>query len=463
MENTIVAIGTALGEGGIGIVRLSGPKSEFIIHKLFLPANPVNWEKRQSHRLYLGRFKQDPEEDVFLDEVLVVIMKAPNSYTGEEMAEIHCHGGILAVSSILEAALAMGAVLAKPGEFTKRAFLNGKLDLTQAEATLDLIRASSEAGLKVAASQLEGNLAKKIGSLQAQLIRIMAFFEAKIDFPDENIEGLTDQEIENNFIILIKELEKLLKGFNQGKILQEGLKTVIFGKPNVGKSSLLNALLGKERAIVTDIPGTTRDLIIETVHIGGIPLKLIDTAGIRLTEDLVEKIGVKKTKDTLQEADLALLVLDGGTELMESDYLVFQLAKNSQVPFLILLNKIDLEHQVINKEQLERISNGVKVLEISTLKGQGLMELEDEIEGLFNLGEIKFEEAPLLTRMRHAESIKNALKHSAEALDSFKKGYPEDFLTIDIKSAYDYLAEIIGRGAEEEVLDKIFAEFCIGK
>lgn len=463
MNNTIAAIGTALGEGGIGIVRLSGPASETIIEKLFVPANPLNWENRQSHKLYLGHFKKNPQENIFIDEVLVVIMKEPNSYTGEEIAEIHCHGGLLAVSSVLESVLAMGAVLAEPGEFTRRAFLNGKLDLTQAEATLDLIRAGSEAGLKIAASQLEGNLTKKINFLQEELLKIIAFFEVKIDFPDEEIDDLSNLELENKLNNLIKELEKLLKGYNQGRIIQEGLKTVIFGKPNVGKSSLLNAILGKERAIVTHIPGTTRDLIIETVYLGGIPIKLIDTAGVRLTEDLVEKIGVEKTKETLQEADLALLVLDGSSELGESDYLVFEMAKEIQIPLIVLLNKIDLENQIINKEQLERVFNKGKILEISALKGQGLNELEDEIKLLFNFGKIRYGEEPILTRIRHRDAINNALKHIKETLDYLKLGYPEDFLTIDLKAAWDCLAEVIGQNAGEEILDKIFAEFCIGK
>jgi len=461
--DTIAAIGTALGEGGIGIVRISGPRSEQIINELFIPSKPENWKRKESHRLYLGHFRKGGEKKVIIDEVLVTIMKAPQSYTGENMAEIHCHGGALIMKTILEEVLATGAVLAEPGEFTKRAFLNGKLDLTKAEATIDLIRASSEAGLKIAASQLEGNLAKKITVLQEQLLKILAFLEATIDFPEEELPGLADKEIEAGLKSLIASLEELAEGFKQGQIIREGLKTVIFGKPNVGKSSLLNALLGRERAIVTDIPGTTRDLIMETIYLEGIPVKLIDTAGVRLTEDLIEIIGVEKTKETLKEAELAFLVLDGGAELGENDFLVFELAKELDIPFLILLNKVDLRDQVLKKGQLETVFAGVNILEISALKGYGLSELGEEIKKLFDLNKLNFRESPLLTKMRHFESVKKSLKHLTEALDALQQGYPEDFLIIDLKAGYDYLAEIVGKDADEEVLNKIFADFCIGK
>ncbi len=459
---TIAAIGTALGEGGIGIVRVSGAQSEYIVNKLFSPSKQKNWKKGESHRLYLGYLKKSSDESI-IDEVLVTIMKAPRSYTGEDMAEIHCHGGVLIINTILEEVLEAGAVLAKPGEFTRRAFLNGKLDLTQAEATLDLIRASSESDLRMAASQLEGNLAKKIFALQERLLKIIAFLEVAIDFPEEQIDGLSENEITIELNDLTKSLEKLIQGFRQGQIAREGLKTVIFGKPNVGKSSLLNALLGKERAIVTDVPGTTRDLIIETIYLEGIPIKLIDTAGVRLTDDIIEIIGVEKTKETLREADLAFLVLDGGTELGDNDFLVFELAKELEIPFLILLNKVDLKKQIIKKEQLEASFKGIKILEISALKGYGLAELGSEIKGLFGLKQLNIEEEPLLTKVRHLESVKNALKHLKDAISSFNQAYPEDFLVIDLKSSYDYLAEIVGKATEEEVLDKIFADFCIGK
>ncbi|NLL19796.1 MAG: tRNA uridine-5-carboxymethylaminomethyl(34) synthesis GTPase MnmE [Clostridia bacterium] len=463
MEDTIGAIGTALGESGIGIVRLSGPDSEHIIEQLFIPVNRENWSRRQSHRLYLGHFRKSGSGQEVIDQVLVVIMKGPHSYTGEDVAEIHCHGGYLVVRSVLEAVLNQGARLAEPGEFTRRAFLNGKLDLAQAEATIDLIRSKSRTGLAIAVGNLDGKLSQLIDYCQEELLRILAYCEASIDFPEDEIEVMQPEEIEEIITSVINRLERLLADFDKGRLLQDGVKTVILGKPNVGKSSLLNAILGRERAIVTDIPGTTRDLIEEYVDLGGIPLRMVDTAGIRPTEDLVEKIGVEKTKEVLKEADLALLVLDAATGLTDNDQLVWQLAKEAGVPLIVLINKVDLDEVAIGREQLKQMDSGLTVLEISALSGYGLPALEEKVQEMVGLGEVRWEGEPLITRLRHRQAVTKAVDHLKQLLVSLEQGLPEDFLTIDLRGAWEALGEINGKTVGEDVLDRIFAEFCIGK
>lgn len=463
MEDTIGAIGTALGEAGIGIIRLSGSESEQIVDKLFVPVNRENWRRRQSHKLYLGHIRKSSDEPDIIDQVLVVIMKGPNSYTGEDVAEIHCHGGYLAVKSVLEAVLNQGARLAEPGEFTRRAFLNGKLDLAQAEATIDLIRSKSMGGLTVAVGNLDGKLSQVIDHCQEELLRILAYCEASIDFPEDEIEVMLPEEIEEIVTDLINRLKKLLAGFNKGRLLRDGVKTVILGKPNVGKSSLLNAILGRERAIVTDIPGTTRDLIEEYVDLGGVPLRIVDTAGIRPTEDLVEQIGVEKTKEVLREADLALLVLDAATGITDNDQLVWQLAREAGIPLIVLINKIDLDSVVIDKDQLEKMFSGLTVIEISALSGYGLPDLEEKVQAMIGLGEVRWQGEPLITRLRHRQAVIKAVDHLKQLLVSLEQGLPEDFLTIDLRGAWEALGEINGKTVGEDVLDKIFSEFCIGK
>jgi tRNA modification GTPase len=463
MGDTIGAIGTALGEAGIGIVRLSGPDSEQIVDQLFIPLHRENWNQRQSHRLYLGHLRKSSDETEVIDQVLVVIMKGPHSYTGEDVAEIHCHGGYLVVRSVLEAVLNQGARLAEPGEFTRRAFLNGKLDLAQAEATIDLIRSKSRTGLAVAVGNLDGKLSQLIDYCQEELLRILAYCEASIDFPEDEIEVMLPEEIAEIVTSLINRLEKLLADFDKGRLLQDGVKTVILGKPNVGKSSLLNAILGRERAIVTDIPGTTRDLIEEYVDLGGIPLRMVDTAGIRPTEDLVEKIGVEKTKAVLKEADLALLVLDAATGLTDHDQLVWQLAREAEIPLIVLINKVDLDGVSIDKEQLEKMDSGLTVLEISALSGYGLPALEEKVQAMVGLGEVRWDGEPLITRLRHQQAVTKAVDHLKQLLVSLEQRLPEDFLTIDLRGAWEALGEINGKTVGEDVLDRIFAEFCIGK
>lgn len=465
MEDTIAAIGTAVGESGIGIVRISGPESEKVVERLFVPKNKEHWERRVSHKLYLGHIRKGPGEDEILDQVLVVVMRRPRSYTGEDMAEIHCHGGFLAVRSVLQAVLRAGARLAEPGEFTKRAFLNGKLDLAQAEALIDVIRAKSLPGLQLAVSQLDGKLSQEIDACQQELLRILAHLEAAIDFPEDEVEAMPPGEMEEIAQMVRRRLEKLAAGFDRGRVLQEGLKTVILGKPNVGKSSLLNALLGRERAIVTDIPGTTRDLIEEYIDLGGVPLKLVDTAGVRFTEDLVEKIGVERTKAVLKEADLVLFVLDAATGVTENDELVWHLIQEAGVPRIILLNKVDLETAVMDVKELREklVGPGETVIEISALTGYGLPALEEKVKDMIGLGEVRFDQEVLVSRLRHRESLQKAMAHLDEFLQGLHQGLPEDFLTIDLRAAWEALGEISGKSIGEDVLDRIFAEFCLGK
>lgn len=463
MEDTIGALGTPLGESGIGIIRLSGANTEKIIEELFVPHKPENWQRRESHKLYLGHFRQGVGQEQLIDQVLVVIMKGPQSYTGEDMGEIHCHGGFMAVTGVLDAVLAGGARLAQPGEFARRAVLNGKLDLAQAEATIDLIRAKSKSGLSSALANLEGRLSRAIREYRQELLRILAHCEAAIDFPDEEIQVLSPTEIKNIVIDVKNNLKALIASHHQGRIFQEGLKTIILGKPNVGKSSLLNALAGEERAIVTNIPGTTRDLIEEFINLGGIPLQLIDTAGIRPTEDLVEKIGVEKTKAILQDGDLALLVLDAGTGITEQDELIFSLVEKAEIPLLVLLNKIDLADPVLDTQNIRNSFPQVEVLGISALTGYGIPGLTEKITKMMELGAVTADPSALLTRRRHVESLTIGVQHLREVINGLELGLPEDFLTIDLKGAWEALGEITGETIGEDVLDKIFAEFCIGK
>lgn len=465
MEDTIAAIGTAVGESGIGIIRISGPDSERVVEQLFVPKNQGHWNQRVSHKLYLGYIRKGPGTDEILDQVLVTVMRQPRSYTGEDMAEIHCHGGFFVVRSVLEGVLRAGVRLAEPGEFTKRAFLNGKLDLAQAEAIIDVIRAKSLAGLQMAVSQLDGKLSQEIDSCQEELLRILAHLEAAIDFPEDEIEAMGAGEMEEAARAVLQRLTKLAAGFDKGRVLQEGLKTVILGKPNVGKSSLLNALLGRERAIVTDIPGTTRDLIEEFIDLGGIPLKLVDTAGVRVTEDLVEKIGVERTKAVLREADLVLFVLDAAAGITGNDELVWQLIRETGVPRIILVNKVDLNSARLDLREIrERFGDREEtVIEISALTGYGLPALEEKVRLMVGMGEARFDQEVLVSRLRHRESLQKAMDHLEGFLRALHKGMPEDFLTIDLRSAWEALGEINGRTVGEDVLDRIFAEFCIGK
>jgi len=460
MDDTIAAIATPPGEGGIGIIRISGSEAFSIINRIFQPKNAARWATQKSHQIYLGKIVRHKPKKVVLDEVLVTLMRGPHSFTGEDVVEINCHGGYLPLKLILQLVLEQGARLATPGEFSKRAFLNGRLDLSQAEAIIDVIRAKTEKGLDVALSHLEGKLKEVIDSLSDKIIRILAYLEASIDFPDDEIEAMSREEMLASLDDCLGDIAKLLKGFQTGKIYREGLKTVIIGKPNVGKSSLLNALLKENRAIVTDIPGTTRDVIEEYLNIGGVAIKIIDTAGIRQTEDLVEKIGVEKTIELISQADLVLIVVDAATGLTEEDYQVIELVKQAEKKFLLLVNKIDLKQ---NLNQDLELGAEDKFLTISAKYGQGLEKLEQAIQDLVGSGELKTDSAYMITRERHYESLRRAKKHLEDTKSALLSNLSYDFLTIDLKAALTALGEINGQTASEDIIDRIFKDFCIGK
>ncbi|KGG80080.1 tRNA modification GTPase MnmE [Caloranaerobacter azorensis H53214] len=457
--DTIAAVATAPGEAGIGIVRISGEKALEIVDKIFRTKKERKLSDFQERRLTYG-YIVEPDTGKKIDEVLAVYMKAPYTYTKEDIVEINCHGGMIPVRRILEIVLENGARLAEPGEFTKRAFLNGRIDLSQAEAVIDLIRAKTDSSFDVSFNQLEGGLSKEINEIREILLRMLANIEASIDFPEEDIETMTYEGLLDEGNNVLKRIEKLLDTVYTGKILREGLKTVILGKPNVGKSSLMNAILRENRAIVTDIPGTTRDIIEEYVNIKGIPLKIIDTAGIRETEDVVERIGVERAKSLLEEADLVIVLFDVSKELTEEDMEIARLVKNKKV--IVLTNKIDLP-PVVSREEIEKILPGKKIIETSIIKGEGLEVLEDSLKEMFFAGEIKIKDNTIVTNARHKSLLLKAKKNIEEAIESIEMGMPIDCIEVDVKDCWENLGQITGDTVTEDIIDKIFEEFCIGK
>lgn len=454
--DTIAAISTPLGEGGIGIVRISGPQAVKIASEIFISPKGKDLQNVKSHTIHYGLIV-NPDTNEKVDEVLLSIMRAPKTYTTEDIVEINCHGGYITLKKILDLILKRGARLAEPGEFTKRAFLRGRIDLSQAESVIDLIRAKTEEAQKIALEHLSGKLSEKINQLRDRLMRICAHIEAYIDFPEEDIDGLTSREIEEEIGSLIGEIEKLIEGYEEGKIYREGVKAAIVGKPNVGKSSLLNALLMKERAIVTEIPGTTRDIIEEYVNIKGIPLKILDTAGIRESHDLVEIEGIRRTLKAVDDADLILLVLDLSREIDELDYLIMDRLSNKKV--IVVLNKRDIRSSNFNLP--EKLKDYPKV-EISALKGDGVNELKEVIFNSVITGK-QYHEGVLVTKLRHKVALEGALGALQNALESFKKGEPLEIPAMFLREGLNYLGQIIGVVTTDEILDIIFSEFCIGK
>lgn len=456
---TIAAISSAVGEAGIGIVRMSGKNSLCILEKLFNRKNKGKPYSMENRKLTYGHIV-DPSDDSIVDEVLVVYMKSPYTYTREDIVEIYCHGGIISVKRILELLLDNGARLAEPGEFTKRAFLNGRLDLSQAEAVIDLIRAKTEKSYDVSLNQLEGSLSSKIKEIQNILLNMIAHIEVSIDFPEEDVEEVTYDELKVNANVVHEDIEKLLKTSDRGKILREGLSTVILGKPNVGKSSLLNAILRENRAIVTDVPGTTRDIIEEYVNIEGIPLKIIDTAGIRDTEDLVEKIGVDRAKEVVEDADLIIGIFDASRELTEEDEEIIELIKERQS--IVLLNKTDLPN-VYNSESLAKILGNEKIINTAISKGEGIDELEKTIIDMFYRGDVEVKDEVMVTKLRHKDQLLKANKNIVDAINGIELNVPLDCLEVDVKNCWTNLGEISGDTVSEDIIDKVFSEFCIGK
>lgn len=464
--DTIAAIATGLSASGISIIRISGEDALNIIDRIFYKKrkelvhdssyiNPKLSEEN-SHTMNYG-FIYDG--DILIDEVMVAIMKAPRSYTRENVVEINCHGGIVVTKLVLETVIKYGARPAEPGEFTKRAFLNGRIDLSQAEAVIDILNAKNEYALKNSLNQLKGNILEKIKEVRANIIRDVAFIEAALDDP----EHITMDHFSDELMVRCKEnlndLRYLLDNSDNGRIMKEGIQTVILGKPNAGKSSLLNNLLREDRAIVTDIAGTTRDTLEETINLNGLSLNIIDTAGIRDTEDVVEKIGVDKAKEIATKADLIIYVVDGSRELDENDEKIIELIKNKKA--IVLLNKIDLNMIIDSKELKER--TGKQVIEISAKESIGITLLEDEIRKMFFEGNLSFNDEIYITNIRHKTAIQDGIKSLEQVCISIESGMPEDFYSIDLMNAYEVLGEIIGESVGEDLVNMIFSEFCMGK
>lgn len=454
--STIAAISTAPGNAGIGIIRLSGEKCFEIIEKIFVPKkkSPV-----VGYSMKYGKIINSQTKEV-IDEVLVSYFVAPRSYTTENMCEINSHGGTIIEHKILEECLKNGAVLAEPGEFTKRAFLNGRIDLSQAEAVIDVINAKTDKEARVAERQLEGSLSRNIKKIQDEILDLMADIEASIDYPEYDIEETTNKKIENVMQDVKIKLEKLEESFRNGKIIKEGIRTAIVGKPNVGKSSLLNLMLGENRAIVSNVEGTTRDTIEEYINIKGVPLKIIDTAGIRKTNDEVEKIGVEKSLNISNTAELIIAVFDDSREFDEEDKKIVELIKNKQA--IILINKTDMKKKlIINNEEIKNLNKDI--IEFSTIEEKGLDELYNTIENMFKLNQIDSDNSEIITNERQKQHILKAIEAEEKAMESAKANMPSDITAIAIKQILEELAEITGQSASEDIINEIFKKFCLGK
>lgn len=456
-EDTIAALSTPYGTGGIGVIRVSGESSFDISAKLFSSSKAM--EDIPSHTVTHGKIT-DPETKEMVDEVLLLKMKKPNTFTREDVVEIHCHGGIVVINRVMELLFKYGARPAEAGEFTKRAFLNGRIDLSQAEAIIDLINSKTVESSRAAVSHLEGRLSNKLKLLREDLVELLAHIEVTVDYPEHDIEEITGEKVYEGLKQIRAELADLAKTFDRGKLLREGINIVIAGKPNVGKSSLLNQLAGSSRAIVTDIPGTTRDIIEEYVNIKGIPAKITDTAGIRNTRDVVEKIGVDKAYRAIEAADLIVMVIAADTGILKEDEEILQSIGGRKS--LILINKTDLADRAGIDEIKSRLSADI-VLEASVINDEGIEGLEDKISELFFKGDISKNEEVLLTNARHKNLVDRSIHAIDQALGSFDMGMPLDMVTIDIKSSAEYIGQITGESIDEAVMHNIFSRFCIGK
>lgn len=454
--DTIAAIATAMTSSGIGIIRISGGQAFEVIEKIFKKKNGGKIDLSRSHTVQYGYIC---DQDEVIDEVLVLIMKGPHSYTAEDTVEIDCHGGVLMMKKILETVIQYGARPAEPGEFTKRAFLNGRIDLSQAEAVIDVINAQNEYALKSSVSQLKGKMSEKIKALRGKIIYEIAYIESALDDPEHiSLDGY-GEELAKKLEPMVKELERLIASADNGKVMSEGVKTVILGKPNAGKSSLMNVLVGEERAIVTDIAGTTRDTLEEHIRLRGISLNVVDTAGIRDTEDVVEKIGVTKARTAAEDADLIIYVVDASVPLDENDRDIIEMIRNRKA--VVLLNKTDLE-QVVSVEELEK-QTGHQVIPVSAKEETGIEELEKEIQSMFYHGDIDFNDEVYVTNIRHKTALTESLSSLKLVQKSIEDGMPEDFYSIDLMNAYEQLGTIIGEAVEDDLVNEIFSKFCMGK
>lgn len=455
--DTIAAISTPPGEGAISIVRLSGDQAIAIADRIF---SSKSLAEVPSHTIHYGHII-DPVEERLMDEVMLSVMKQPRTFTREDVVEINCHGGIVVVNQLLQLVLRQGARLAEPGEFTKRAFLNGRVDLSQAEAVMDLIRAKTDKAMNLAINQLDGNLSHLIRQLRQDILQTLAQVEVNIDYPEyDDVEELTTRLLLEKAQMVKAQIESLLATAQQGKILREGLSTAIIGRPNVGKSSLLNHLLKEEKAIVTDIAGTTRDVIEEYVNVRGVPLKLIDTAGIRDTEDVVEKIGVERSRKALKEAELILLVLNQSERITPQDQQLLTLTEGTRR--IILLNKTDLPAQ-ITSEKLRSYITDEPVFSVSVLNNEGLDQLEQAIADLFFGGKTTDKDASYLSNTRHIALLENAAYSLSEVIEGIEAGMPVDLVQIDMTRCWDYLGEVVGDSVQDELITQLFSQFCLGK
>ncbi|UXV43713.1 tRNA uridine-5-carboxymethylaminomethyl(34) synthesis GTPase MnmE [Staphylococcus simulans] len=456
--DTITSISTPMGEGAIGIVRLSGSHAIEITDKLYKGKKPL--AEVDSHTINYGHIV-DPDTNEVVEEVMVSVLRAPKTFTREDIVEINCHGGILTINRVLELTMTAGARMAEPGEYTKRAFLNGRIDLSQAEAVMDFIRSKTDRASKVAMNQIEGRLSDMIKRQRQSILEILAQVEVNIDYPEyDDVEDATTEFLLEKSEEIKSEIDRLLATGTQGKIMREGLSTVIVGKPNVGKSSMLNNFIQDNKAIVTEVAGTTRDVLEEYVNVRGVPLRLVDTAGIRETEDIVEKIGVERSRKALSEADLILFVLNYNEALTEEDVKLYEVIKNEDA--IVIVNKTDLE-QHLDLDEVRDMVGDMPVIETSMLKQEGIVQLEEQIRDLFFGGEVQNQDMTYVSNSRHISLLKQARHSIQDAIDAAEAGIPMDMVQIDLTRTWEILGEIIGASASEELIDQLFSQFCLGK
>lgn len=457
--DTIAAIATGMTNSGIGIIRISGPDSVFIANKIFRAGKKnIKLENVESHTIHYG-FIFDREN--MIDEVMVSVMRGPRSFTAEDTVEINCHGGILIMNRILELVVKNGARMAEPGEFTKRAFLNGRIDLSEAEAVMDVISSKNDLALKSSVLQLRGFVSDKIKKLRKEIIYEIAFIESALDDPEHiSLEGYPEKlgiKVDH----LLKDVDKLISSSDNGKIIKEGINTVIVGKPNAGKSSLLNLMVGEDKAIVTDVAGTTRDILEENISLHGISLNIVDTAGIRSTDDIVEKIGVDKAKKIASEADLIIYVVDSSVDFDENDFEIIDMIQNKKC--IVLLNKSDLKQKITEKDLQDKLNRDTIIIKTSTKENTGIDEFEDTVKKMFFKGDINLNDELIITNMRHKEKLIDAYESLKQVKKSLEDRMPEDFYSIDLMSAYSSLGAIIGEEVEDDLVNEIFSKFCMGK
>ena len=457
--DTIAAIATGITNSGIGIIRISGPDSVFIADKIFRPGKKnIKLENVESHTIHYG-FIFDREN--VIDEVMVSVMRGPRSFTAEDTVEINCHGGIIIMNRILELVVRNGARMAEPGEFTKRAFLNGRIDLSEAEAVMDVISSKNDLALKSSVLQLRGFVSDKIKKLREEIIYEIAFIESALDDPEHiSLEGYPEKlgiKVDH----LLKDVDKLISSSDNGKIIKEGINTVIVGKPNAGKSSLLNLMVGEDKAIVTDVAGTTRDILEENISLHGISLNIVDTAGIRSTDDIVEKIGVDKAKKIASEADLIIYVVDSSVDFDENDFEIIDMIQNKKC--IVLLNKSDLKQKITEKDLQDKLNRDTIIIKTSTKENTGIDEFEDTVKKMFFKGDINLNDELIITNMRHKEKLIDAYESLKQVKKSLEDRMPEDFYSIDLMSAYSSLGAIIGEEVEDDLVNEIFSKFCMGK